>query len=146
MTTTEKEEATTFARDIQQGQCLVTTYHAAHLSEQDFMQQIIDLAHLYHWLVYHTHDSRRSAPGYPDLAFCHPVHHQYFLAELKSATGRLSPAQQSWIDALQRAGIEVHVWRPSDFNAIVARLEARCAAASCYNEHKVTLESRQQKG
>ena len=122
MTTTEKEEATTFARDIQQGQCLVTTYHAANLSEQDFMTQVIDLAHLYHWLVYHTYDSRRSAPGYPDLAFCHPVHHQYFLAELKSATGRLSPAQHSWIDALSRAGIEVHVWRPADFDVVIARL------------------------
>ncbi len=76
----EKTEAIAFARDIEHGQCLVTTYHKAVLSEADFMDQVIDLAHLYGWMVYHTYDSRRSAPGYPDLAFCHPVHHHYFLA------------------------------------------------------------------
>ena len=122
MTSTEKTEAIAFARDIQQGQCLVTTYHAANLSEQDFMTQVIDLAHLYHWLVYHTYDSRRSAPGYPDLTFCHPTRCQYFLAELKAEKGRLSPAQQRWIDALHAAGIECHVWRPSNFDAVLARL------------------------
>ena len=97
-----------------------TSYRA--ISEKDFLQQVVDLARLTGWLCYHTHDSRRSCPGFPDLALVHPGRHQYLLAELKSATGRLSPAQQSWIDALQRAGIEVHVWRPGDFNAIVARL------------------------
>src|SRR6266568_2387284 len=122
MAQSEKAAALTFARDIQQGQCLVTTYHAASLSEQDFMQQIIDLAHIYGWLCYHTYDSRRSAPGYPDLAFCHPTRCHYFLAELKAERGRLSPAQKLWIDALHAAGIECHVWRPSDFDAIVERL------------------------
>jgi len=98
---------------------------------------VIDLAHLTGWLCYHTHDSRRSCPGFPDVILVRGT--QLLAAELKSERGRVTPAQQGWIDALSRAGIEVHVWRPADFNAIVARLEARCAAASCYNEHKVTL-------
>ena len=108
------------------------------ISEKMFMQQVIQIATLTGWMCFHVHDSRKSAgSGWPDLAFC--GHGQFFMAELKSERGRVTPAQQGWIDALSRAGIEVHVWRPADFNAIVARLEARCAAASCYNEHKVTL-------
>jgi len=122
VTSTEKTEAIVFAREIELGQCLVTIYPTAKLSEQDFMQQIIDLAHLYGWLCYHTFDSRRSAPGYPDLAFCHPVHHEYFLAELKTEKGHLTPAQQRWIEALYQANIETYVWRPSDFDTIVRRL------------------------
>jgi hypothetical protein len=121
-TVSEKAEALRFAREIEQGQCLVTTISPSQSSEAAFMQQVIDLAHLYHWMVYHTYDSRRSQPGYPDLAFCHPVRHQYFLAELKAEKGRLSLAQKRWIDALQAANIEIHVWRPSDFSHIVARL------------------------
>ena len=98
------------------------------LSEKRFQQQVIDLAHLAGWLVYHTYDSRRSAPGYPDLALCHEARGQYLLAELKSDRGRLSPAQQRWIQALQRAGIECHIWRPGDFDAIVARLHQEAVA------------------
>jgi len=118
----EQVEAIAFAREIEQGQCLVTTYPTAKLSEQDFMQQIIDLAHLYGWMAYHTFDSRRSAPGYPDLAFCHPTRGEYFLAELKAEKGRLSPAQQRWIDALRAAHVETYIWRPGDFDTIVRRL------------------------
>ncbi len=97
-----------------------TSYRA--IPEKMFLQQVIDLAHLTGWLCYHTHDSRRSCPGFPDLALCHPGRHLYLLAELKSERGRLSPAQQSWIDALREASIEVHVWRPADFDVIVTRL------------------------
>ncbi len=92
------------------------------ISEKAFMQQVIDLAHLYQWMIYHPYDSRRSAPGYPDLALCHKARGEYFLAELKTEKGRLSTAQQRWIDALQAASIECHVWRPADFDAIVGRL------------------------
>jgi hypothetical protein len=96
------------------------------ISEKMFMQQVVDLAHLTGWLCYHTHDSRRSCPGFPDVILVRGT--QLLAAELKSDRGRLSPAQQRWIQALQRAGIECHIWRPGDFDAIVARLHQEAVA------------------
>ena len=92
------------------------------LTEKAFMQQVIDLAHLYSWLCYHTYDSRRSAPGFPDLGFCHVARGEFFLAELKTQRGRLSRVQATWIAALRAASVECYVWRPSDFDTIVTRL------------------------
>ena len=37
------------------------------ISEEQFQQQVIDLATLRGWRCYHTRDSRRSAEGFPDL-------------------------------------------------------------------------------
>src|SRR5436190_516383 len=50
------------------------------------------------WLVFHAFDARRSEPGWPD-AFC--VRNGRALAvELKTATGRVSKAQERWIAEL----------------------------------------------
>src|SRR5947209_7772967 len=92
------------------------------LSERDFMAQVIDLAQLTGWMVYHTYDSRRCQPGYPDVAMVHPQRGEYLLAELKTDRGRLRPAQRQWIDALRSASIECQIWKPSDWEAIVKRL------------------------
>jgi hypothetical protein len=90
------------------------------LSERDFQAQVIDLAQLTGWMVYHTYDSRRCQAGYPDLALCR--HGEYLLVELKTDTGRVRPAQRQWIEALRSASIECHIWRPGDWNTIVERL------------------------
>ena len=37
------------------------------MTEKDFQAQIVELIGVLGGMVYHTHDSRRSAPGYPDL-------------------------------------------------------------------------------
>jgi hypothetical protein len=39
-------------------------------------------------------------------------------AELKTERGKLDPAQVNWLRTLDAAGAEVHVWRPSDMQAI----------------------------
>ena len=77
---------------------------------------------LFGWLCYHTHDSRRSEPGFPDIVMVRPP--SVLFAELKTDTGRVTPAQRMWLEALGRCpGIEAYVWRPSDFDAIVERLK-----------------------
>jgi hypothetical protein len=101
------------------------------LSERDFQAQVIDLATMYGWLVYHTYDSRRCAAGYPDVAMVHPVWHEYLLVELKTDTGRLRPAQRTWIEALRSAGIECYIWRPGDWNSIVERLTRHAVVSTC---------------
>ena len=65
---------------------------------------------------YHTHDSRRSNAGFPDLVIVGPG--EVIYAELKSERGRLSSAQAEWIEALNAAGTKAYVWRPSDMREI----------------------------
>lgn len=55
------------------------------LTEKDFQQLIIDTARALGWLVYHTHDSRRSAPGFPDLILLRPP--ELVVVEVKPAAG-----------------------------------------------------------
>lgn len=85
------------------------------ISEKALMQSVIDLARHTGWLVYHTHDSRRSEPGYPDLDLVNPGRGMALHAELKSDTGRLEERQIAWIDAMRECGRRVEVWSPTDW-------------------------------
>lgn len=76
--------------------------------EADHQQAIIDLAKLRGWLVYHTHDSRRSAPGFPDLVLVRGKRILY--REIKVGSRKPTPEQIRWIDALQAAGQDAKVW------------------------------------
>jgi len=91
----------------------------AHVSERDFQQQVTDLASLHGWLIYHTHDSRRSQPGFPDLVL---VRERVIFAELKTERGKLTRAQRIWLAALAGASVEAYCWRPSDTDTIAAIL------------------------
>jgi hypothetical protein len=93
------------------------------LTEKMFMAQVIELARLFGWLCYHTFDSRRSERGFPDIVMVRPP--SILFVELKTDTGRLKPAQCTWLEALEQCtGVEAHVWRPAQWNAIVSRLES----------------------
>ena len=77
-------------------------------------------------LVYHTHDSRRSAPGFPDLVLAHPDGRLIF-AELKRDGQYPKTEQRLWLSALSRVAeenplVEVFLWRPSDWENIVHSL------------------------
>ncbi len=86
-------------------------------SEKDFQAQILDLARLAGFLVYHTHDSRRSAPGFPDLVLVRPP--VVLFVELKSESGKLRPEQKAWLDALRACeSVEAYLWRPGDWPEI----------------------------
>lgn len=93
-----------------------------NVNERSFQIAVLELAALHGWLCYHTHDSRRSQPGFPDLVL---VRDSVVFAELKTETGRVSAAQANWQKRLEDAGAEHHLWRPSDWDAIVARLTMR---------------------
>ena len=84
------------------------------------------VASLVRWLgllAYHTYDSRRSGPGFPDLVIT--GEHGHMFRELKTRTGKLSPAQETWLGLLTRAGADAGVWRPEDLHSgrIKAELE-----------------------
>lgn len=90
------------------------------MTEKAWQAQVLQLATLYRWLAYHPFDSRHSTAGYPDLTLVRPP--SLVFAELKTAKGRLAPAQMVWLEQLRAAGQEAYVWRPDDFEAVQARL------------------------
>lgn len=96
--------------------------YKAHLyrtmSEKVFQQQVVSHALSRGYRVYHTYDSRRSDPGYPDLTMVRRG--RLIFAELKSHKGRPTVAQKEWMSALRDVpGIEVYLWRPSDMDDII---------------------------
>lgn len=92
------------------------------------------------WQAWHFHDSRRivsrggrhiaigdrNAAGFPDLALAHPVH-GFAVAELKTETGRLRPKQRVALAALEAAGVQTFLWRPSDWPLIEEFLKTGAA-------------------
>jgi hypothetical protein len=92
------------------------------VTEREFQQQIIDTARLLGWKCYHTFDSRRSEAGYPDLCL---VRDRIVWLECKTEAGRVSPAQADWIAAINAAGGNALVVRPSQWDEIVRSLKAK---------------------
>lgn len=112
------------------------------MTERQFQQQVLNLATFYGWRAYHTHDSRRSQPGFPDLVLIRGP--ELIFAELKTAKGRVRTEQAEWITDLSRVHVAVHnaraaaerlatptlelpavdvyLWRPADFDELHARL------------------------
>ena len=101
------------------------------INEKALQNAVIELAHLFGWLVHHTRPAqmpsgRWATPiqgdaGFPDLVLVRG--HDTIFVELKSAIGRTSDKQDAWIAALREAGQEVHIWRPRDITDIKNRLQ-----------------------
>lgn len=87
--------------------------------EKAFMADVMKEARKRGWnLIYHTHDSRKSAKGFPDLVMIRGP--RLVFAELKSQTGKVEPEQQEWLDALMAVrGPWVFLWRPSNWPEII---------------------------
>jgi hypothetical protein len=104
----------------------------ATITEAELQRLIIDAAMLGGWLVHHGRPSLNASGrwstavqghvGFPDLVL---VRDRVLFLELKSARGRLSAAQNTWIVALCAAGADARVIRPADMHALVDELLAR---------------------
>lgn len=87
------------------------------MSEKDFQTGVLKLAQFHGFtLRYHTHDSRRSAPGFPDLVLINTRTGRILWRELKTNKGRVSLDQQAWLDGLAACGLDAGVWRPNDLD------------------------------
>lgn len=93
------------------------------MTEKAWQAAVVQLATLYGWLVYHTYDSRRSNPGWPDLVLVRANTGEILYVELKTDKGKTTPAQDVWLAALRACGQEAHVWRPRDLDAAHERLK-----------------------
>jgi hypothetical protein len=100
------------------------------MTEAQFQRTVIEAAQALGWLCYHTHDSRRSAAGFPDLVL---VRDRVLFVELKTERGKLSGAQEQWRDAIvgairrwttkqgaayYAAPFQWCLWRPSNWSTI----------------------------
>jgi VRR-NUC domain len=97
---------------------------ASALSEAQLQACVLDFARLTGWLATHSRPAAGRAgrwatpvqgePGFPDLVLARRG--RVVVVELKSQRGRLTGEQQLWLAELRAAaGVEVYVWRPSDW-------------------------------
>lgn len=101
-------------------------------SEADFQAVVVEVARLAGWRCAHfrparTKDGSWKTPvtadgaGWPDLCLVRPP--RIIFAELKSESGKLRPNQTEWLDVLRLLPqVEVYLWRPSDWDALVEML------------------------
>lgn len=89
------------------------------ITEAAWQRQVVELAKLHGWEVYHVPDSRRvTAGGWVDLVLGHETRGVVF-AELKREGEKPRPDQVWWHTVLMAAGCRVFVWRPSDWDEVV---------------------------
>lgn len=101
------------------------------ISEQQLLDTIIELAAIKRWLIHHDRPARTKAgewrtavqghSGFPDLVLVHSVAGVLYL-ELKSATGKLTPDQVKWLNALRDGSQRVAVVRPKQIKPLLALL------------------------
>ena len=91
-------------------------------SEKDFMAEVVAYAKRNGYMVYHTHNSRRSEPGFPDLVMIRGE--LLVAAELKRSEKERPTAEQlNWMAAF--AGVKrvrSMLWIPDDWPGIVQTL------------------------
>lgn len=94
-----------------------------HLTETEasLQQQLRTLAKQHGWLYYHTYDSRRSDPGFPDTTLVRGD--RLMFVEVKSEVGDTTTEQYTWLAELMTAGAEVYIVRPSNFDAFIEELK-----------------------
>ena len=107
--------------------------------EDGFLRAVLELAKVQGWLAFHPRPARTAHgwvtamsgdAGFPDVVLVKVYPHQerparLIFAEFKSARGHLSEKQRTWIERLSEViGIEVYIWYPKDWSAIVQILEA----------------------
>lgn len=109
-------------------------------NEREFERTVVDVAHLYGWKAAHFRPARtvhgwRTAvaydgAGFPDLALVHPIRGLHWYRELKVGNAKLSDEQSAWQGWLISAGANFDIWRPRDFDDIVAALSGGKARPS----------------
>lgn len=98
-----------------------TKMPALEMAEAPFQASVIALAKPAGWRCYHTYDSRKSEPGFPDLILIRGP--MLIAAECKRDSENPTPAQYEWLEAFD--GVRVvwaGVWRPRDMAEITAMI------------------------
>lgn len=97
------------------------------MTENELLYAVRVLCRRYRLLPYHTFDSRRSEPGFPDVVL---VGTRVLWRELKGERNGLTWAQAQWGRHLKAAGQDWAVWRPRDLRSGVIEREMASAVVS----------------
>ena len=93
------------------------------MTEAALQRSIVAAARDCGWLVQFAWSSMHSPSGFPDLVLCNPERYELLFWECKSAKGKVSEAQQVWLDALGKiVNVEARVVRPADLEWCYQRL------------------------
>lgn len=84
------------------------------ITEKQLQECVRKLCKLLGCAYFHVHNSKRSPPGFPDCVII-TTDRRVIFAELKTERGKLSIAQQAWLEWLREGGQRAYVWRPSDW-------------------------------
>jgi len=90
-------------------------------TEKAFQSAVVDLALRCGWLPYHTYDSRRCTPGFPDLILLRDT--RQVVAELKIEPNKPTDTQREWLSAFGKVGAETFIWYPADWELIISTLK-----------------------
>lgn len=104
----------------QQSLLPASEYHLV-ASEAEWQSFVTDYAKVKDWWVYHTLRSKGSQAGFPDLVLIRPP--RLIFVELKREGGKLSPVQRLVLQMLEACHQEVYVWRPSDRDLVIRKLD-----------------------
>ena len=86
------------------------------MTEKALMKSLRHAARQAGWLWYHTQVSLYSARGFPDVVMVKDG--KLAIWELKGPHGKVTEAQQAWLDALALVpGVDVRVVRPDDLES-----------------------------
>lgn len=91
------------------------------VTEKAWQQQVVEILEWHGWTTYHTFDSRRSDPGFPDLVAIRARDGDHLVAELKRQTGVMTSDQLRWHALFLAAGVDAYVWRPADVDKVITR-------------------------
>ena len=105
------------------------------INEKAFASQVEDLLKIFGWRYSHfrpawTEKGWRTPlsgdKGFPDYVAVRQG--KLFFIELKSESGKITPSQQEWLDALYElvddsGMIKVYIWRPSQIEEIADILQ-----------------------
>ena len=92
------------------------------MSEKELQSVVMESLRWMGWKCYHTHDSRRSEPGFPDLVAVKGSRIMY--VEFKSESGTVKASQVEWLKALTRSNNEVYLVRPSTQDAFMENVNS----------------------
>jgi hypothetical protein len=88
---------------------------AAEMSERTLQTCVLAHARWLGYKCYHTHNSRHSGAGFPDIVAISRDRNRIWVAELKREGKKPSKAQAQWLDYFAAVGIDAYVWTPSSW-------------------------------
>lgn len=98
------------------------------MTEKELQASVISVAKQLGFLVYHTMVSFGSDRGFPDLIVA--GHGVCFAFEFKGPRGRVSDAQNEWIETLNTTGVQARFVYPADYDDVLAWLQDAYQEAS----------------